>query len=147
MKSKLTFLVITAIFSSFLLLGASATRASAQEEEADAQNPVAAYLAGLTGYTYEELVTLQKDGNGLGNIGRAYLFSLATGISLEEALTQAKEMGWGNLYKEYGLKPGGNGLGSLITKGPGLDQQPGPPPWAGGPSDKGGGPPEDSGGE
>ena len=91
-----------------------AAQGAAQGAETENQNPVAAYLAGLTGMSYEEVVDLQKDGNGLGNIGRAYLFSEATGIPLEEVLAMAKDSGWGNLYKEYDLHPGGNGLGSLI---------------------------------
>jgi hypothetical protein len=96
--------------------------------------------------SYEEIVTLQKDGNGLGNIGRAYNFSQATGIPLTDVLDMAKEMGWGNLYKEFGLHPGGQGLGSLvhgnIGKGAGNGNGNGngnngngngggPPPWAG----------------
>jgi hypothetical protein len=119
------------------LLAAGSTGVARAQEETPQQNPVAAYLAGLTGMSYEEVVALQKDGNGLGNIGRAYLFSEATGIPLEEVLAQAKEIGWGNLYKEHGLHPGGNGLGSLVRgqigngNGPDPDKPTGPPPWAG----------------
>jgi hypothetical protein len=136
---------IMAILAVVLFAAVSAVGARAQEEDPQ-QNPVAAYLAGLTGLSYEEVVALQKDGNGLGNIGRAHLFSEATGIPLEEVLQLAKEMGWGNLYKEHGLHPGGNGLGSLVHgqigkgngngNGNGSDKEPGPPAWSNGGKDK-----------
>jgi hypothetical protein len=126
---------ILALAGLALLAGATAGIARAQDEDGQ-QNPVAAYLAGLTGMSYEEIVDLQKDGNGLGNIGRAWNFSQATGVPLIDALAMAKEDGWGNLYKEYGLHPGGNGLGSLIHgnigkgNGNGGGNGNGPPDWA-----------------
>lgn len=134
---------ILAIATLAILAAGSVGLAKAQDGDEEQQNPVAAYLAGLTGMSYEEVVALQKDGNGLGNIGRAYTFSQATGIPLEEVLALHKEMGWGNLYKEYDLHPGGNGLGSLIHgnigqgngNGPGNGNGNGPPEWAG-PKDK-----------
>lgn len=127
---------ITLAVAALVLLAAGSAGAARAQEEGEQQNPVAAYLAGLTGMSYEEIVALQKDGNGLGNIGRAHLFSEATGIPLEEVLALAKEMGWGNLYKEHNLHPGGNGLGSLVRgnigngNGPDPDKTTGPPPWA-----------------
>ena len=134
MKVKITILIV-------LLALALPAAAMAQEEEPPVQNPVAAYLAGLTGLTYEEVIALQQEeGYGLGGIGRAYLFSEATGVPLLDALAQAKEIGWGNLFKEAGLHPSGAGLGSLFGGG----QLGGGPPEGAGPPD-GVGPPEGAG--
>ena len=128
-------ILLATLLLSLSLFAFNQTALAEEDDPGDqGQNPVAAYLAGLTGMTYDDLVTLQQDGNGLGNIGRAYLFSQETGMSLEDVLTAAKEEGWGNLYKEAGLHPGGNGLGSLIHTGEDGTKQPGPPPWAGGPN-------------
>jgi hypothetical protein len=95
------------------------------------QNPVAAFIAEVTGSTYEEIIALQQAGYGMGNISKAYFYlqqleeSGETGetgevitMTLEDVLAQAHSMGWGNLWKEAGLGPGvGHGVGWLFKHG------------------------------
>jgi hypothetical protein len=107
--------------------------AVAQDEEPAQNNPVALFLAGLTDVTYEDIIGYQQEGFGLGQIGRALQFAEATDQEWIDVMTQAQAMGWGQLYREAGLHPGGQGLGSLIGKGR--------PDWAGGPPDHAGPPP------
>ncbi len=120
--------------------------ARAQEPEPAPQNPVALFLAGVTGLSYDEIVSYRDAGYGLGQIGRALQFARATDQSLDDVLAQAQETGWGRLYREAGLHPGGQGLGALLGRGHTGER----PAWAGGPPDHAGapehaGPPEHTG--
>ncbi len=47
------------------------------------------------------------DGNGLGEIGRALLLANSADIDAgwEEILAMREEMGWGAIFKEFGVKP------------------------------------------
>jgi len=102
------------------------------------QNPVAVYLADRLGISYEEVIALQEEGYGLGNISKAYyLMKLpeAEGMDIPTILAQAKEMGWGEFYKSMGLHPGGgHGLGWMFKESGKKDKpEHGKPEWAGGP--------------
>lgn len=99
--------------------------------ENDTQNPVVAFLAGLTGLETQAILDLQDTGFGLGQIAKAYHFvELNSGGELETVLSEAKEIGWGNLYKNWGYHPSEiKGLGWLFKHNDNVDK-PGPPDQA-----------------
>jgi hypothetical protein len=102
------------------------TEDESQEPLMPGQNPVAYFMAGVMGVTYDEVRDLQQEGYGFGNISKAYylcsvLSTLQTpdegSIELEDGetdgttvecgpddltgyLEDAKGMGWGNLIKQ-----------------------------------------------
>lgn len=108
-----------------------------------AQNPVVVYLAGLTGLGTQEILNLQNTGYGLGQIAKAfYLIDLSGVGELEAVMAEAKEIGWGNLYKNWGNHPSEiKGLGWLF-KHEGKPDQVGPPDHANNDKDKDTSPPE-----
>ncbi len=110
------------------------------EEETVNQNPVAGYLATLTGLTVDQILTLQSDGYGMGEIAKAYYLltmdpepvvegteteegsesavPTVTLADLQELLEDAKLVGWGNYFKDLGLNPGiHGGIGWLYKQG------------------------------
>lgn len=131
------------LFSLILVLGllvgsfgvVSAEETEPPEEEMVNQNPVAGYLATLTGLTVEEILSIQTEGFGMGEIAKAYyLLTMDVESETEEGsetsaqtvtygdlldlLQKAKEMGWGEYYMEQGLHPGlQGGIGWLFKKG------------------------------
>jgi hypothetical protein len=97
------------------------------EEETINQNPVVGFLAELTGLTEQEILDLQAEGYGLGEIAKAYRFltlNLEEGeqldltlATLQGVLVSAKEVGWGEFYKSQGMHPGlQGGIGWLFKK-------------------------------
>jgi hypothetical protein len=97
------------------------------EEETINQNPVVGFLAKLTGLTEQEILELQAEGYGLGEIAKAYrllTLELEEGeeadldlSDFEDLLADAKEMGWGEYYKSLGMHPGlQGGIGWLFKK-------------------------------
>jgi len=134
------FLVIVVLTISLMLIYLGS--ALAQEDPPPPQNPVAVFLSEATGISYDEIINLQKSGHGLGNIARAYNFVSAAGITTtisEVYESRSQGIGWGQLYKEAELKPGGGGqgLGWLLGKNKGANRSKHtrPPEWAGGPPD------------
>jgi len=136
------------LFSLILVMGllvgtfgvAYADETEPEEGETANQNPVAGYLATLTGLTAEEILTLQSEGYGMGEIAKAYylltmdLEPVVEGTETEEGsesdvpivdieelrklLAAAKAIGWGNYFKELGLNPGiHGGIGWLYKQG------------------------------
>ncbi len=119
------FLVIVVLTISLLLIYLGS--ALAQEDPPPPQNPVAVFLSEATEMTYDEIINLQKSGHGLGNIARAYNFVSATygTLTMSDVLaSRSQGIGWGQLYKEAGLKPGGGGqgLGWLLGKNKGANR-------------------------
>jgi hypothetical protein len=97
------------------------------EEETINQNPVVGFLAELTGLTEQEILDLQAEGYGLGEIAKAYrllTLELEEGEQadldssiLKDVLAAAKEMGWGEYYKSLDMAPGmQGGIGWLFKK-------------------------------
>ena len=97
------------------------------EEETINHNPVVAFLAELTGLTEQNILDLQTEGYGLGEIAKAYrllTLDLEEGeqasldlATLQELLSDAKEMGWGEYYKSLDMHPGlQGGIGWLFKK-------------------------------
>ncbi|HSM25248.1 MAG TPA: hypothetical protein VK856_10330 [Anaerolineaceae bacterium] len=95
------------------------------EEETINHNPVISFLAELTGLTDQEILDLQAEGYGLGEIAKAYRllaleFEEGEQVILEYdklqvLLADAKEMGWGEYFKMLELHPGlQGGIGWLF---------------------------------
>lgn len=136
------------LFSLILVMGllvgtfgfVSADETEPEDEDMINQNPVAGYLATLTGLEAGDILTLQSEGYGMGEIAKAYYLltmedetvveepeieegseSTAPTVTLEDLqalLAEAKEIGWGEYYKELGLHPGlQGGIGWLFKKG------------------------------
>ena len=81
-------------------------------------HPVGIVLATFFNIPYTQVLALHDEGFGFGNIARAYLTAYASGGVLTP--TQVLELrqagaGWGQIKKEYGVHPGGNGLGSIMS--------------------------------
>jgi hypothetical protein len=160
------------LFSLILVMGllvgtfgvAYADETEPEEGETVNQNPVAGYLATLTGLTAEEILTLQSEGYGMGEIAKAYYLltmedetvveeseieegseSTVPTVTLEELrelLVAAKEIGWGEYYMELGLHPGlQGGIGWLFKKGKQMQLEEGET-FRNGKPDKEVGPPE-----
>jgi len=97
------------------------------EEETINHNPVVTFLADLTGLTEQEILDLQGEGYGLGEIAKAYrllTLDLEEGEqadldseALLDVLSAAKELGWGEYYKSLGMHPGmQGGIGWLFKQ-------------------------------
>jgi len=91
------------------LLFLSVIPVGAQDEKPQPQNPVVVFLAGATGSTPQAIAELQQQGYGLGNISKAYYYLQmgGTGGDLQWVLAKAKEIGWGQLFKQANIHPGG----------------------------------------
>jgi len=81
-------------------------------------HPVASALALYFHLPYTEVVALHDAGVGYGVIARAYLTAKVSNGVLSP--TQVLEMfqsgqGWGQIKQLYGIHPGGNGLGSIMS--------------------------------
>ena len=62
---------------------------------------------------------LHESGFGFGTIARAYLTAQQSNGALtpEQILAMRQAgMGWGQIKKEYGIHPGGNGLGTIMRE-------------------------------
>lgn len=80
-------------------------------------HPVGNAIALYFNIPYTQVMALHDEGLGFGVIARAYLTALASGGVLSP--TQVLEMhqagmGWGQIKKDYGVHPGGNGLGTIM---------------------------------
>jgi hypothetical protein len=80
-------------------------------------HPVGNAIALYLNIPYTQVMALHEAGLGFGVIARAYLTALASGGTLTP--TQLLDMhqagvGWGQIKKEYGVHPGGNGLGTIM---------------------------------
>ena len=80
-------------------------------------HPVGSAIALFFNIPYTQVMALHDEGFGFGTIARAYLTALASGGVLSP--TQLLEMrqagvGWGQIMHEFGVHPGGNGLGSIM---------------------------------
>ena len=75
------------------------------------EHPVASALAEYFGVDYDEVMGLHTEGNGFGNIVKAYFLKEKFGVDPVTVLEDAHGSGWGNVMKEYGLHPG-NGQGA-----------------------------------
>jgi len=136
MVKFLRWIMVSVFLCGIFIAPASVVNAQDEEPE-EPQNPVAVFLAEVTGTTYEEIIAFQEAGYGMGNISKAYYYIQATGGgSLGDVMAQAQSTGWGQVFKDAGLHPGGgHGVGQLFKEN---DTNPsghhGKPDWAGGPN-------------
>jgi hypothetical protein len=66
---------------------------------------------------YTQVMELHSEGIGFGVIARVYLTADASNGTLTPGQVLAlfqTGMGWGEIGKEYGVQPGGKGLGSIM---------------------------------
>jgi hypothetical protein len=112
------------------------------EQDTNLDSPIAQFLLNFTGLEEEEFTGMTGCGLGLGEIARAYFFAEIAGIEVSEILSCDDGFGWGALYKEYDLHPGGGGRGlgwrvrsedGFTKPGGGKPPWAGPPAWAHGP--------------
>jgi hypothetical protein len=160
------------LFSLILVMGllvgtfgfVSADETDPTDEESVNQNPVAGYLATLTGLPVDQILILQSEGYGMGEIAKAYYLltmdlepvvegteteegsesevPTVTLADLQELLIDAKAVGWGNYFKELGLNPGiHGGIGWLYQQGKQMQLEAGET-FRNGKPDKEVGPPE-----
>ena len=91
-------------------------------------HPVGIVIARYFNISYTQVMSLHAQGLGFGEIARAYLTANASNGALTPtqvlALRQAG-VGWGQIKKDYGVHPGGNDLGSIMSEKPAAPQ-PGP---------------------
>jgi hypothetical protein len=83
---------------------------------ANQHHPVALRLSKLMDESYADIMAWHCDGNGFGEILRAYLISQKTDMSVDELLQMHKDgEGWGKIMKDADLKP--SDLNLKIHKG------------------------------
>jgi hypothetical protein len=79
-------------------------------------HPVGIFIAVYFHIPYTQVMQLHDEGLGFGEIARIYLTALVSGGALtpEQILAMRQDgVGWGQIKKDYGIHPGGNGLGSI----------------------------------
>ena len=82
-------------------------------------HPVGIVIAVYFNIPYTQVMALHDDGVGFGTIARAYLTAYASlgALTPEQVLAMRQAgVGWGEIKKDYGVHPGGNGLGSIMSK-------------------------------
>lgn len=82
-------------------------------------NPVGLAISKFFSVPYTEVITLQQSGVGFGVIARAYLTAKASnGTLTPQQLLQLHQsgVGWGQIMMQYGITPGGKGLGAIMGK-------------------------------
>lgn len=80
-------------------------------------HPVGTAIAKFFGIAYTDVMTLHESGAGFGVIARAYMTAQFSDGQLtpEEVLELFQSgTGWGQIMKEYGVHPGGKGLGAIM---------------------------------
>jgi len=80
-------------------------------------HPVGTAIAKFFGIAYTDVMTLHESGVGFGVIARAYMTAKFSDGQLtpEEVLELFQSgAGWGQIMKEYGVHPGGKGLGAIM---------------------------------
>ncbi len=102
------------LLAAFLLLSIAAP-AAAGERDPEGNNSIALLLSGYSGFSVEEIEALSESGASYGNLARALAYASAAGISPADALALSEGAGWGPLFSELGISPGGNGLGALVS--------------------------------
>jgi hypothetical protein len=157
-RHKLLFVGVLTIIASLLTAAAAFAEGETPEtEDPETENPVILFLASVTGSTPDEIAAQKESGYSLGNVARGYLFAELTGTDPSDAVGESQGKGWGVMFRDAGIEPGGGGrgLGWMIGKGHNKPEGtggrpdhagggkpdrpdregPGRPPWAGGDGD------------
>ena len=90
-----------------------------------ATHPVGIVIARYFNISYTQVMSWHAQGLGFGAIARAYLTANASNGALapEQVLAQRQAgVGWGQIKRDYGVPPGGNGLGSIMSQKPNAPQ-------------------------
>ena len=76
---------------------------------------------------------MHQSGLGFGEIARVYMMAQSSGKTVAELLAMRESgMGWGQIMKELGFKPGGKNLGAIMSGHGVKDKE----PHSGKPDDK-----------
>jgi len=82
-------------------------------------HPVGIAIALYFDIPYTQVMALHDQGFGFGNIARAYLTAAASqGVLTPTQVLDMRQagMGWGQIKQDYGVHPGGLGLGSIMRQ-------------------------------
>ena len=80
-------------------------------------HPVALAISKAFSITYSDVISMHKSGVGFGVIARAYMTAKFSGgvLTPQQVLALHESgVGWGQIMKEYGVHPGGKGLGAIM---------------------------------
>jgi len=81
-------------------------------------HPVGLAISKAFSVTYTEVMSLHQSGVGFGVIARAYMTAkFSDGMLTPQQVLALHEsgVGWGQIMKDYGVHPGGKGLGSIMS--------------------------------
>jgi len=81
-------------------------------------HPVGIAIARYFNISYTQVMSWHAQGLGFGAIARAYLTAYVSNgvLAPEQVLAQRQAgVGWGQIKRDYGVHPGGNGLGSIMS--------------------------------
>jgi hypothetical protein len=81
-------------------------------------HPVGIVISVYFNIPYTQVMALHDKGFGFGEIARAYLTAyMSDGALTPEQVLDMRltGVGWGQIKKDYGVHPGGNGLGSIMS--------------------------------
>lgn len=84
-------------------------------------HPVGIFIAIYFNIPYSQVMELHAAGFGFGTIARAYLTALESNWTLSpEQILEMRQTGtgWGEIKKDYGIRPGQNGLGIIMRSKP-----------------------------
>lgn len=90
--------------------------------------PVAQRIADAFKVSYDDVMRMHCDGNGFGEITRAFVLQTRTGVSAWTYLQRHKDgEGWGEIIKDAGVAPSDLAPGQVISNGPKCEDGNGPP--------------------
>jgi hypothetical protein len=88
--------------------------------------PVALEISNYFGISYTEVISLHQSGLGFGEITRIFMIAKLSGgkWTADQVLALRESgLGWGQIMKQTEFRPGGNGLGAIMS-GHGTKSQP-----------------------
>jgi len=89
-------------------------------------HPVALAISNFFGISYTKVISLHQSGLGFGEITRLYMIAkyLNGRVTPDQVLALRESgLGWGQIMKQLGFRPGGKGLGAIMS-GHGVKDQP-----------------------
>lgn len=89
-------------------------------------HPVALAISDFFGISYTKVISLHQSGLGFGEIARIYMIAkYSNGQVTPDQVLKMRESGegWGQIMKQLGFRPGGKGLGAIMS-GHGVKDQP-----------------------
>ena len=89
-------------------------------------HPVALAISNFFGISYTKVISLHQSGLGFGEITRIYMIAKYSNgkVTPDQVLAMRESgQGWGQIMKQLGFRPGGKGLGAIMS-GHGVEDQP-----------------------